>query len=218
MAGLTSSTVCLMETPGPREHGADAPTSAVSEKLPPASPPPSASREAKRNLVAEMMAVQDLISKVTKMKPTNLMWDGKPDSLQTFLFIFGEFIEVKCGEAAAGVLRGEMSDADGDPLIAPCVYATWSKELYLMLMGCTEKNSTEAQAATESAIAARETIGRSAFNLIMHWQSLGLATTKRDCDAIDLKITALEIAVNDERATIEVKCARAQQLLSLIHI
>lgn len=163
-------------------------------------------------MVAEMVAVQDLISKVTKMKPTNLMWDGKPDSLQTFLFIFGEFIEVKCGEAAAGVLRGEMSDADGDPLIAPCVYATWSKELYLMLMGCTEKNSTEAQAATESAIAARETIGRSAFNLIMHWQSLGLATTKRDCDAIDLKITALEIAVNDERATIEVKCARAQQL------
>ena len=159
-------------------------------------------------MVAEMVAVQDLISKVTKMKPTNLMWDGKPDSLQTFLFIFGEFIEVKCGEAAAGVLRGEMSDADGDPLIAPCVYATWSKELYLMLMGCTEKNSTEAQAATESAIAARETIGRSAFNLIMHWQSLGLATTKRDCDAIDLKITALEIAVNDDRRRWSMQCRR----------
>ena len=55
-----------------------------------------------------MVAVLDKVSKVSKILPDNLKWDGKPETLRPFLSLFTEWVEIRLGEDAAKVLAGTI--------------------------------------------------------------------------------------------------------------
>ena len=59
LGGLSQSAGCHMETPGPRGHGAGAPTDAAGEKLPPATPPPSTGATKRSELEAETITKKE---------------------------------------------------------------------------------------------------------------------------------------------------------------
>ena len=130
--------------------------------------PSSLAEERRAELEAEMVAVQDKILKATKMLPSNLSGNGKPDTLSSFVERFEEWVEIRMGTEAALVLAGKQHDENGDATMASCMYTTWSQELYLLLRGRLAKDSVDADAAAESMLASKETIQRSAFNLLQH--------------------------------------------------
>jgi len=68
--------------------------------------PSSLAEERRNELEAEMVAVQDKILKATKMLPSNLSWNGKPDTLSSFVERFEEWVEIRMGAEAALVLAG----------------------------------------------------------------------------------------------------------------
>ena len=72
-----------METPRPSTSDAAASPGTSDERLPPASPPGTSSEEARTQLEAEMVAVLEKITKLSKLIPDNLKWDGKPDTTET---------------------------------------------------------------------------------------------------------------------------------------
>ena len=94
-----------------------------------------------------MVAVQEKVSKQSKILPDNMKWDGKPDTLRPFLSLVNEWVEIRLGEEAAMVLAGQKKDEHGDWNMAPSIYTVWSQELYLMLRGRLVKDSIAAQAA-----------------------------------------------------------------------
>ena len=75
-----------------------------------------------------MVAVQELILKTTKLKPVNLTWDGNSDTLATFLELVEDWIDVRFGEDAVRVLKGDREDEHGTKYLAPCVYTAWSHD------------------------------------------------------------------------------------------
>ena len=77
-----------------------------------------------------MVAVQDKILKATKMLPSNLSWNGKPDTLSSFVERFEEWVDIRMGAEAALVLAGKQQDENGEATMASCLYTTWSQELY----------------------------------------------------------------------------------------
>ena len=158
-----------------------------------------------------MVAVQDKILKATKMLPSNLSWNGKPDTLASFVERFEEWVEIRMGAEAALVLAGKQHDENGDATMASCMYTTWSQELYLLLRGRLAKDCADADAAAESMLASKDAIQRSAFNLLQHWSRLGEAKTKLDCDEIDIKLEGLRISLEDDRAVVLTKAAHAKR-------
>ena len=62
---------------------------------------------ARARLEAEMVAVQEKVSKQSKILPDNMKWDGKPDTLRPFLSLVNEWVEIRLGEEAAMVLAGQ---------------------------------------------------------------------------------------------------------------
>ena len=105
--------------------------------------PSSLAEERRNELEAEMVAVQDKILKATKMLPSNLTWNGKPDTLSSFVERFEEWVEILMGADAALVLAGKQHDEHGDATMASCLYTTWSRELYLLLRGRLTKDSAD---------------------------------------------------------------------------
>ena len=158
-----------------------------------------------------MVAVQEKILKAAKTLPTNLTWDGKPDTFASFDDRFKEWTEIRCGADAAAVLAGKQQDDEGTATMPSCVYATWSQELYLVLRGRLAKDTEDADAAGESMLAEREQIKRSAFNLLQHWGQMGEAKTRLDCEEIDIKLEELRIGLDDERGIVLKKAAQAKR-------
>ena len=79
-----------METPPSRRSQSSSSSAAPAETLPPVMLPSSLAEERRTELEAEMVAVQDKILKATKMLPSNLSWNGKPDTLSSFVERFEE--------------------------------------------------------------------------------------------------------------------------------
>ena len=173
--------------------------------------PSSLAEERRTELEAEMVAVQDKILKATKMLPSNLSWNGKPDTLSSFVERFEEWVDIRMGAEAALVLAGKQYDENGEATMASCLYTTWSQELYLLLRGRLAKDCADADAAAESMLASKDAIQRSAFNLLQHWSRLGEAKTKLDCDEIDIKLEGLRISLEDDRAVVLTKAAHAKR-------
>ena len=188
-----------MDTPRSHTSAAEASPGMSGESLPPASPPSASSVEARSELESEMVAVLEKIQKASKLMPDNLKWDGKPDSFASFLVILTEWVEIRLGENAAMVLAGKQKDEHGDFNMAPCIYTTWSQELYLLLRGRLAKEGAAAKAIDASTTDARQSIRRSAFNLVQYWERQGVAKTQLDCDAIDLQITDLQVKLTARR-------------------
>ena len=132
-----------------------------------------------------MVAVVDKISKAQKLIPATLTWDGKVETFEAFYDLFEEWISIRLGDDAAAVLKGTVQNEHGDEIMNPCLYATWSQEIYLLLRGRLTK-SPEATAVGESTVEVRAALGRSAFNLVTFWRKRGEATAlrKREIDVV----------------------------------
>ena len=101
--------VRLMETPRPSTSEAAASPGASDEQLPPASPSSTSSDEVRTKLEAEMVAVLEKITKLSKLIPDNLKWNGKSDSFASFHVTLAEWVEIRLGENAALVLAGKQN-------------------------------------------------------------------------------------------------------------
>ena len=113
-----------METPPSRRSQSSSSSAAPAETLPPVMLPSSLAEERRTELEAEMVAVQDKILKATKMLPSNLTWNGKPDTLSSFVERFEEWVDIRMGAEAALVLAGKQQDENGDATMASCLYTT----------------------------------------------------------------------------------------------
>ena len=148
-----------MFTPRPREsEGASSPSGrdVEYEKLPPSAIPARLDSTKKMELEAEMVAVQEKILKTQKLQPDTMKWDGKSDSLESFVSAMGEWIEIRLGERALKAFQGEQVDAMlGGASMPSCIYATWSQELYLLVRGRLSKTTVEGKAMDESTMLAK---------------------------------------------------------------
>ena len=164
-------------------------------------------------LEAEMVAVQEKIMKSQKLLPDTLKWDGKSDTLESFVSSMGEWIEIRLGDKALKAFQGEQVDPGmGGASMPSCIYTTWSQELYLLVRGRLSKNTAEGKAMDESTILAKAAIQRSVYNLLQHWKVQNQARTQLDCDALDIKIEDLKISLGDEPAIVAYKCSQATRL------
>ena len=102
-----------MFTPRPREsEGASSPSGqdVEYEKLPPSAIPDRVDPSKRMELEAEMVAVQEKIMKSQKLLPDTLKWDGKSDTLESFVSSMGEWIEIRLGDKALKAFQGEQVD------------------------------------------------------------------------------------------------------------
>ena len=186
------------------------------ESLPSSDPPASASPEQCKVIGENMVAVEIKILRGLKSKSNNLWWDGKPDTLLTFLHNLEEWVHIKFGDIAMRVLSGYPTMEDGTP-IPPFMYTTWSHELYLMVLGLlgSGKDSeklTSASAVLTSTLGKRAEIKRSAYNLVAYWKSLGQVVTEQDCRGIDVRIKMQRVELGDGAEVIAHKISTARRL------
>ena len=126
-AGSFVWTDITMFTPRPRESEAASSPSGRDvdyERLPPSAIPDRLDPSKRVELEAEMVAVQEKILKTQKLLPDTMKWDGKSDSLESFVSAMGEWIEIRLGERALKAFQGEQMDAGvGGPSMPSCIYA-----------------------------------------------------------------------------------------------
>ena len=186
------------------------------ESLPSSDPPASASPEQCKVIEENMVAVENKILRGLKSKSNNLWWDGKPETLLAFLQSLEEWVHIRFGEVAMRVLVGQSTRLDGTP-IPPFIYTTWSKELYLVILGLLgsgkeSEKLTSASAVLASTLDRRAEIKHSAYNLLAYWKSLGQVVTEQDCRAIDAKIKMQRVELDDAAEVIAHKISSARRL------
>ena len=152
-----------------------------------------------------MVAVKNLTTRASKYVPSNVSWDGKSETFDTFFAMVSEYVEIELGETAVQVLLGKRTMLDGLP-IPKYMYATWSQRLYMVLMGRINlgkdpesATSASAKAVMNTTIDNRADIKRSAYNLLCFWRSLGQVVTEQDCVAVDFKIKAHRVESRTRR-------------------
>ena len=104
-----------MFTPRPREIERTSSPSGQDvdyEKLPPSAIPDRLDPTKRMELEADMVAVQEKIMKTQKLLPDTLKWDGKSDTLESFVSSMGEWIEIRLGYLAMKAFQGEQVDSE----------------------------------------------------------------------------------------------------------
>lgn len=184
------------------------------ESLPSPEPPSGVSATERKRMEDNMVAVKDLVGKALKYVPSNIKWDGTSQTFDMFLALASDYVEIDLGETAVQVLMGKRTTMAGLP-IPSYMYATWSVRLYMVLMGRLDtkgEHSASATAVMNATIDNRVEIKRSAFNLICFWRSLGQVVTEQDCVAIDFKIKALRVDLEDAPEVVVNKLSGARRL------
>ena len=138
------------------------------ESLPSPAPPSGASEAERKIMEDNMVAVKNLTIRASKYVPSNVSWDGKSETFDTFFAMVSEYVEIELGETAVQVLLGKRTMLDGLP-IPKYMYATWSQRLYMVLMGRINLGKDPESATSASAKAVmnhdRQSRGHQAFRL-----------------------------------------------------
>ena len=61
-----------------------------------------------------MVAVQGQVLKASKVIPDSLKWNGKPETLESFIGLLEEWVEIRLGDEALMVVQGLQKNESGD--------------------------------------------------------------------------------------------------------